>query len=336
MAKSKTKQNRSVFKSGTPPVIRDHVAGMVNPFAPEAEGSKIHDANASRTFTYQERCYHTVLCNGNEEGYTMYFPSLANYTGGVDMGTDTHLASGTTGGAATFSYTNSDNYTSIGAAGHKYRIVSWGIRITCLGDAFNTKGRLMIREMEQLDLTTGTVVDSFTDNTVSVPITHDMDITVVPNHVGEEYQKFRDPTTTFNTLDTDVAAQPPYRCVGLYLSGVEAIAANGQQAILSVETVYNLEILPLINTIGARLASLPAPHSNSILEAVHNTRAAAPLAEKTPNIWQKIKGIAGIAVKGLAHQFLGSAGDMVSDFLSRKRVLPQITYQGNSPMLLSN
>jgi hypothetical protein len=340
MKQEKKRKQTFVYK-GVQPELVDHVAGMVNPFSDEAEHSKIHDANASKTFCFQSRQYKTVEINSNGMGYTEFYPALKDYVKGVNTngaGTAAMLpTSGTLSAGATFTSVDVADYTNLAAVAYRYRIVSWGIRITCVTEALGTKGELLIRELDAIGALQGVGTFGISDNTVRIPITHDMNICIVPNSVGESYKDFRNVTTTYATEQADVAIEAAYRHVGLTLIGCDNDqAADTTKIILTAEVVYNLEILPTIGSIGMRMASPPAPHSNTILEAVHNTRAATPLVNSAPSLWQKVKKIAGQALLGVGEMALGRVGGLLGNYIQSKRMLPQIADYTRNRMLLTN
>ncbi len=341
MVKKKVSKPLVVRSTAVHTAVAGEVAGLVNPFDDSARDSKLYDSNAARTFTFQSRQIQTMECNFNGMGYNQYYPYIRQFQRGVDMTTDAFLPpSGVLSGTATFTGLNVTDYTSLTGNGHKYRVCSWGLRVTCTDPALSAQGRLLIRELDDEGATANANTLALSDNYVSVPITHDMDYTIIPNHVAESYQEFRPMDALHSTELNDVAATPPFRCVSLSIVGADPSAATGTgRAILSVEVVYNLEIQPAIGTIGMRLSTPPAPHSHALTEAANNTRTNVSLVHKTPSVWSTIKRAATSALKSVGNYALGRLTGGLSDILSNKAdqlnmAIRQV--KGGQPLLLTN
>jgi hypothetical protein len=338
-----TKNNKNTFVTKSArrvaPEYVDHVAGLVNPFADSAKGSKIHDENSGKTFPFQVRAITPILVNEHGAGYTEFYPSLHEYVSGIGPTATNMSASGILGTSASFSLEDVPDYTSLTQVGMRYRIVSWGVRLISTTDALSAKGRVLIREMDSYQAyasSPGQDVTVLTDNYANVPHTHDMDFTIIPNHVSDKYKQFQAFATSYYDMNSDTANDPPFRAVALTLTGFTAAGSGAQIEALQAEVVYNIEVLPLVATIGMRLATDPAPHHNPTLEAVHNTRASAPLVNKTPSLWQRIKGIATKAINTAGNFALDRLTGGLSSYIRTKA--PMLTYipnmsRGSVPLL---
>jgi hypothetical protein len=324
--KSKSKGRGLVYKSQSAPLeLVDHVAGLVNPFSEEARDKKIHDANASKTFTFRSVSTIKIPVNTAGDGYAQFNPTINSALRALKG--ETSIVSGSGGdeiaGSPAFFNNNVTEYSDLQSSGARYRIVSWGIRLLSTENALDAKGQMLIREMDH-NAVAGTKTLTYTDNYKTVPVTHNMDYSIIPNHIGEAYQSFIPMNTTYTSLLADNALEPGYKSVHITLSGLTPGTGSGNPpvfpTVITAEVVYNLEILPLLSSIGMRLATNPAPHSHDLLAAVHNTRTAAALVHKTPSLWSKIKNVASNVLRTgtnfLLNRYGGQAGAALTSMLA--------------------
>jgi hypothetical protein len=203
-------------------------------------------------------------------------------------------------------------------------------------NAHDAQGRILIRELDTDGAVNSVGILGLSDNTVNVPHTHDMDLTILPNHIGAEYKRFQDFDTTYTFMIGDAAIETPWRSIGISLVGFNGSgAADTHKAVLSAEIVYNIEVLPKIGSVGMRLATDPAPHSHVVLEATHNTRASTALVHHTPSLWSKIKSTAKKALITAGEFALGRITGGVSTYLQNKNVLPQLANYARDSMLFN-
>jgi hypothetical protein len=335
----KSGKKSNVFYTSGPPNLPskvDYATTLVNPFDPAAEGTKIHDANASNTFTYQVRALHVLSVNNNGTVATEIYPSLAYYIKGVGPLDATIDADGTTGAAAVFVSENIPEYTALVAAAYRYRIVSWGVRLISTSNALDASGSILIRELEESALGNSVDLTRLTDNYMTVPHTHDMDVTIIPNHIAEHYQEFKKSTTSYINEDSAAGLEHGWRAVGITGTGFKPSGtADTQVGVLQAEVVMNLEIIPEIDGIGSRMTSPAAPHSNETLELVHNTRSNLALVHKTPSLWSKVKAVAKKALTSVGEYALDRLTGGVSSYVS-SLVQGRPRVAGPSVRLLTN
>lgn len=320
--KSKSRRNNFVYKSEQPSSeLIGHVGGLVSPFAEESRSKKIHDANAAKTFTFKSVSTLQIPVNSDGSGYAQFNPTIKSalrcLKGETAMDAGTGGITDQIASSPSFYDNNVTNYTDLTSTGARYRLVSWGIRLISLENALDAKGQMLIRELD-LNAVAGTRTQTFSDNYKTVPITHNMDYTIIPNHIGEAYQTFIPMTTTYTSLLVDPALEPGYKSIHVTFSGMtpgSGVVSTGGR-VINAEVVMNLEILPQISTIGMRLATPPAPHSHAILSAVHNTRAALPLVHKTTSLWGKVKSVASNVLKSGANFLLNRYGGPVGSALT--------------------
>lgn len=323
-SKSRSKGKGLVYKSQPVPIeLVNHVSGLVNPFSDEARNKKIHDANASKTFTFRSVSTLKIPVNTAGDGYAQFNPTIKAGLRALKGETSIVINGDKIDGSPAFFNNDVTEYQDLTSSGSRYRVVSWGIRLISTENALDAKGQMLIREMD-LNATANTSTMTYTDNYQIVPITHDMDYSIIPNHVGESYRSFIPMNTNYTALLADDAIEPGYKSIHITFSGMTKGTASGDPptypTVITAEVVYNLEILPLVNSIGMRLATNPAPHSHDLLAAVHNTRTAAPLVHKSSSLWSKIKGVASNVLKSgtnfLLNRYGGPAGAMLTNFLT--------------------
>jgi hypothetical protein len=303
---SKAQSKKALVYNSPPPEVVT-VASLVNPFSEESRGTKVPDANASNTFTFRSTTLFTLdTLASSGQAYVEIKPALALAI--------SHLKSGSviaSNGSITTSVIESTNigeYTTFIASAHKYRIVSWGVRVTCPQSAFDAKGRILIREIEKSSMGVGFNTYAYGNKYQSVPITHDMDIVVLPSRCGESYQCFVDSDVTYTDLIEDPAIEPGFKAISLTVEG----GPGAVTSVLQCEVVYNLECIPLLGSIAAQMSTPPSYHSHRTLEAVHNTHQMAQLVHPHKTLGDKIKGFALKALKAVGNFALQRATNYAS------------------------
>jgi hypothetical protein len=302
------KKEKFVYKSGVADQMPSYVSAMVNPFDEKAVGTKIHDANATDTFSYQLRGFYNMQVNDVGTGALEIRPNIYQtfklINGYLAAAPTTPCINGSgivdaaIVGGTDVTFFDASGYTSLAAITDRYRIVSWGVRIINMEAALGSKGRIILRELSTSGTSGGDDINEVVDSMVALPNTHDLDITVIPTHIGEQYQDFKDGNSSY----TDALAG--YKSIGISLIGFDEAAAATSETRLNIEYVFNLEIIPLLATIGMRLSTGAAPHSHAVLEAVHNTRTQLSLVHPTPSLWSRIKAVASSALKSVGNYAL--------------------------------
>lgn len=325
---NKAKKKALLYKTPVPKLdLADHVVGLVNPFANEAIGSKIHDANGSRTFTFKSVTRVALGSGASGNSYSEFYPALKTAIRAADTAMNIP-ATLIIPGSPSYTLHDISEYTNFLASTSRYRIVSWGVRLTCPTTAFDTKGEVLVRELESVKYATSNNIGYYSTNYMRVPLTHDLDITIIPDHQGDAYMNFGEVQETYELNAADPARENPFKCVG-----VSVIGGIASTTVLNAEVVFNLECIPVISSLAARQVTPAAPHSHQLLEAAHNTRSAVPIVHKTQTLWQKIKGFAKSALTTGAEMVLGRAGGMLGNYLTHKaQMLPALT--GPRPQLL--
>jgi hypothetical protein len=315
--KTKARKNNNngnfVYKSTNAPLV-SHVSDLVNPFSPGAVGKKIHDSNSARTFTLQSRTNHVMTCNTVGMGYVEIYPTLNNQLTGVDTSVGTALpTTGIVGATPATSSTDAADFSLIDDASKKFRIVSMGIRIVSTQAALNAQGRVIIKVLDKSLIYNNTVavgVNTFLlgEESYTESINANTDLTIIPPNNGNEYFNYLDPE--IRSVDFEEALggggfsntlNYPYRPIGITISG--CTTGTNELPVFNIEVVMNLELLPTIDKLSARIATEAAPHSTQILEAVHNTRARTPTTSPSSTmgskVWAVAKHVAGnLATKG--------------------------------------
>ena len=187
-SKSRSKGKGLVYRSQPAPIeLVNHVSGLVNPFSDEARDKKIHDANASKTFTFRSVSTIKIPVNDVGDGYAQFNPTINSGLRALKGETSIVVNGDEIDAGPAFFNNNVTEYTDLTSSGSRYRVVSWGIRLLSTENALDAKGQMLIREMDY-NAVAGTSTLTYTDNYKMVPITHDMDYSIIPNHIGEAYQ----------------------------------------------------------------------------------------------------------------------------------------------------
>jgi hypothetical protein len=316
------------------PKFVEHVASLVNPFAAAASGSKIHDENASKTFTFQSKQIIDIPINMHGVGYTEVSPTIKEYIRRIDGGDGSISGSGTImGGTVAQEKFDVTDYDDLVAGAVRYRVVSWGVRLTApYLNHDETKGTILIKELSETRILSSTSVTDLPDNYVNLPITKELDVTVIPNHIGESYKDFIGTGSTFQSLDSTTLG---WNGIGLLIMGAPTGPSSTNRPCVQAEVVYNLEILPKITSITMRMATDPAPHDYGIMQSVHNTRAALPLAHKSTSLWSKVKSFATSALKSLGHYALDRVSGGLLSYVEGRPELKRVTNAAGQ-LLLTN
>lgn len=316
MAKSKknTKGN-STYQGG--PLVLQHISDSVNPFSKGALGKKIHDKQSANTFTLQARQKVIISTNTNGMAYHEFRPTLAGCNYGPLSTTASFLPTTGTLTGATYIVDTLPTYSSIVANVHRYRTVSFGIRISCMDAALSAKGQLMIKTLDQSLCVDGKNVLTYNDDTTVVPITHDMDIFVVPPHT-EGYGKFLEVSSSYQNIDDDPALINAFRQVGLTLSG----CPTTNQPYLAVEWIVNIECEPIVEQITAQLATPPYPEHPIMQSAISNTRSILPSVHSgAKSLWTKVKEAGKQALLVAGEALLGRAGSRLMSMIAPTRLM---------------
>jgi hypothetical protein len=344
MAKKKSNGRRGIVYRSNPPQLlsaaSEHIADFVNPFSPSAKGTKIHDANAANTFTVQTKTLYQIGVNNAGSCCVDVYPTLEGQFRTVDPAVAFLNASGFLTNGATFSSSDASIATTLQNNSLRMRVVSWGIRLISLSSALDASGQLVIREIDEVnakDYGLSKSMVSPTDNWISVPHTHDMDLTILPNHNGESYYNFRGPDWDWDQEDT-LELDHAWRAINITGTGIKASGSDTTAvSTFQLEVVMNMECQPVFNTLGSIISSPAAPHHVEKLAAINNTRTKLALVHKTPSLWSKVKATAKNVLSTVGHYALdrltGGVSSAVENFVSRQR---PTMIGGSYPLLLTN
>jgi hypothetical protein len=290
------------------------VSQHLNPFDDAAKDVKIPDSNTANTFTYQVRERRTLSVNTAGAAYAEIYPSLNSIYNATVGNSNINPAADGTLAADQGNWENITNYTNVIAAIDRYRVVSFGVRITNAQPALSAQGQVILREIDQrmsLNSVSGTAPGVFGYTTVTevVPVFTGMDYVSLPSHYGEAQYEFVPADTAWTTLDADIASQPGFKALSISVAG--GPTGTAQNPVLFVEIVMNVECIPVTNSLQARLATRPADHNIHHLQAVNNARNSLPLVHKTTSLWGKIKTFAANALMDVGTRFLGKTGGQI-------------------------
>jgi len=274
------------------------VTGHVNPFTETALGIKVHDSNASNTYTYRTITRAGAYTNGVNRyyGWTVS-PSLVaevnNFTTPADV----------TSAWTSRASTNNTAQTLLAANNSGLRLVSWGIRVYCNCNYTVADGTLIIATCkgDPGAVTNAQILDPtawLSYNTIAIK---DLD------HVWTSRRADSSISDTFNSAadtynSTSVGGWT--NCVMFYIpiAGAAAVAPVG--IAYNIEVVKNLELVPNIGTLAAGIATPSAPDSQTLRGTVDRVQSQTPhvhpQVDHAGAIKRKILEVAaGVAADGL-------------------------------------
>lgn len=309
--------------------LADHVTGQIDPFAPNAKGMKLYDSNSSASFTLESRAIYNLPVNNQGCGYAEVSPFLASEWITLLGVTADINAAATTGAVITTGTGNSAAYTALASQVARYRVVSYGIRVYCTQAPLNRQGRVLIRELPSSQMLINTSEISMAEENYFGSLADGLDIQVTPGAVGDQQYDYIPLTMDYATSLANVADTPPFKLIGITLYGCATSGNNN--AIVTVEVVKQLEILPEVTSILRFGVTDAAPHSNQMMESINNTRGAIPLAHNTKTWRSKLRQFAASSLSALGEAGMRAAGLALSRYLGGPATLLQLT-NGRTPM----
>lgn len=309
--------------------LADHVTGQIDPFSPNAKGMKLFDANQTASFTLESRALYNMPINNQGCGYAEVSPFLADEWLTLLGAAADIAASATTGAVITTGTGVSGAYTALSTQVARYRIVSYAIRVYCTQAPLNRQGRVLIRELPATQMLINTSEISMAEENYFGSLADGLDIQVTPGAVGDQQYDYIPLTMDYATSLANVADTPPFKKIGITIYG--GVTTSNNNAIVTVEVIKQLEILPEVTSILRFGVTDAAPHSNQMMETINNTRASIPLVHNTKTWRARLRQFATSSLSALGDAGMRAAGLALTRYLGGPATLLQLT-NGRAPM----
>lgn len=270
------------------------VVGLTNPFSEAAKGARIPDDDSARSFTAQIKQYHTMTTDSNGEGFTYWQPQADRWNGksfdvssGVLWGTPTDLEN-----PDYLAYTNSTE---------ALRIVSWGVRIVSILPGLTSQGTVRLVTMNEPPVAAQAVNGNLYEDIKLLPIT-DLEAHWVSKPVGVDWKAYQ-PT----------AIRGKWNSLGIYIDGAPISAAA-----LTLEIVYNVEVIPQFGSITASVAKPGLPSNPQHLAAASRVHAShSGVHGKRPSLMSTFSSLAMGALRDVAAQSIPFVGGAISRLIGK-------------------
>lgn len=292
-ARPKTAISRGV------PIPRQHmdtVIGIVNPFSPQAKGSKYPDESSAKTLPYQRHQRFTVSSSAGGNGGCVLLPNY-NYEFLV-------LPASVTSSQITLPTTVAAVSGQIDA--DSYRIVSWGIKISSICAPLTVAGMTHIRGFTAANGLNLVIVDGTTYNasfTTDVA-THSVDGLVVIGQVADmDSTMFLQTNADFQAGRTLTAPTQAWVRNGWNAVSVMFTGAPASTVILAIELVVNYELM-FKDDDSLALLTTTSPAFDGHVHNAHKT-----IRSKMKNVF--VKG-----TEALAKHAVEQAGSALANYLA--------------------
>nr|WRQ65160.1 hypothetical protein [Tolivirales sp.] len=282
--KSRRQRNPNKKKTTIPRALVESVCSVVDPFCPHAFGAKAFDISNARTVPFTTRFLTSFTADSSGNG-AMFISPYAHY----------QITLGTLSGSA---FTVANSSYALGAplpgVADKYRLVSMGVIIRCVGSVLNRSGAVYVRlfgtsttSLSPVDLRTFNANECY-----EYPITAGADPIYVVN------RKISLTADQFSPVDTETSFVN-FADNGWSNIFVSTYGAEASKIALEIECIYHWELIIKDDQNMQQLAT-PTRAPNSIVgRAValvgDKTTAAVQVAADKVGDWFVKKAIMGLA-----------------------------------------
>lgn len=245
-----------------------HAHSLVNPWAPDARGSKLPDVDASRSVAI------TTKFVANITGSAIGFKVGTSLSDPVRNGTS---ISATTINAPWVSVGTNPDSVAIQSAFNSYRIVSWGVRVIPLSAPVDQAGYIRVITLSKDPSGSVETTGSFFEEVADYPMA-DADIHWISKPKGNSYLEYGSITS----------GRTDWEDVVFFMGG---LGPNGS---IRVEVIYNLECQVALGSLTGALATPAADSHPRVLAAAANARAKSSNAHQNrpsflSSIWSMAK-----------------------------------------------
>lgn len=261
MPKKKQRQKKTVVLTGPRGNSGGDrfLANYMNPWS-EVKGKKVPDSDASRSISLRARSYSTIpKTSGSTVAAIKFIPRLdqMTFSGPTFTGTTPDFSFPITDWG---SGSNITNYSSYTANFDRWRIVTWGIRITSIGPALNTQGIMTISASTDDDGIGPYSPGAFALRKDIYAIQPGLDIVWVSRPLHNRAREY----FAVNATTRAESYNWEYPCV--FLEGLD----TDDNTVLRYEVRMDLEFTPRSSTVMEQMASQAALENLPLLQRLNN------------------------------------------------------------------
>lgn len=270
-----------------------HVKALTNPFSDFARGAKIPDDDSARSIALQIVDFNSIDVPSTTGGMfaVSVTPSLAaSLTKAATMSSTQVLTWGTALPLA--------DSAALTAGLHKYRVVSWGVRIYCTLAPTARSGWMKVITLPERLETPFNFHSGFFEEVKAYPLAEET-VHWISKPVGIGWKEYVDPSTT---------GYPPWENVIIVVGGLPTGAQNGA---FCIETVLNIEGLPNIGSISGAAATPAADSKPHVLAAAARTLAKHGGSHMGTSFGGIISNFAEAALRGVVNAVVPGAGALI-------------------------
>lgn len=293
---------RSTVGSVSASSLANKVEGLSNPWSQHARGSKIPDDDSSPSVPITMSYPKTFKTDANGYCAVVVIPCLnglfkgATGTGGAIDGANQTVTTWNT------STDKMANYTEFAAAFHRFRIVSYGLRVYSTLAPTDQAGSYKIITLPETPGNGWSWAGGMFEDTVSLPLS-EKNIHWIAKPIGVDYKGYSQPADTLFWN----------RCA-IIVEG-----ANGTADAVTVEIVLNLEATINIGSITSTMATPAEDHSPHVMAATSRVRTKYGKAHAHSNLMNDIKNFTLDSLRHVAVQSIPYVGQFINGMIGRKK-----------------
>lgn len=290
---------RNTVGSVSATTLANQVEGLTNPWSEHARGSKVPDDDAAASVPFTISYPKTFTTNAAGYGVTFVSPELDSVfesASAIVGGTQT-----VTTFAAGVPVANLADYQ---AAFHRYRFVSWGVRVYSTLAPTDQQGSYKIITMPENPVNGWSWAGGLFEDTVSLPLS-EKNIHWISKPIGVNYKEYS--TLTDSLFWT--------RCVVIVEGAPASVDAYTIELVMHCEGQIN------IGSVVSTMATPAADSNPAAVAAVAKTRAHHGKTHHKPGFMGVIRGFALNALRDSAAAMIPFVGPTVSRYLGNQSQL---------------
>jgi len=279
----------------------DTVHGLANPFSDSARGSKLPDADSSRSVAVTIRDsfnFSNITAANSTTNAICLNPSLAEAWNSPTAIGGTNITFGT--------MQPINDYTAVAAAFGKYRIVSWGVRIYSIQAPTEQSGNMKFMTLPfAIEAGTFAYGGSFFEEVNFTGVANG-DVHWISKPIGNQYLDY-----------VDIDSTHSWNSLVVYIDGCPEDTVN----VFRAEVFYNLECQVKLSSVSASLATKADDHNPTLLAAASNVHNRRDHIHKgsTSSLGTKLWGLAKNCLADLASSAVPYVGGAIGNILRGPR-----------------
>lgn len=263
---------------------------LTNPFCPEAIGARWPDNSYTKSVGYSHTAVPFTLSSDTTENSNLFLGDVYAYAQNTNASPKT----------SPYTYTTAVAVSGLPSNIARYRITSWGLKLSGIVAPLSASGRVRIRLFSPL---TGTTLNSISGTSALADAVYDIplarlankDFFIIPAPLGNNARLFRDYASATGTLANWI--NPGWQCVQVAIDGAPA-----STACIQISAYYNYEFVFADGDASTYFAH-PPPASNPVAQ-----QASAGVLEKVGNFFEGTAQALDRVFQSRAAQYLIAGG----------------------------